>query len=87
MKSTETDAMAAEHQAEMHYEREHAGRVRVQMTWEMEHLLGELSAQEHRERLVERYGDERKFGGYELAHVRTEVIEEADDHGLLQEHE
>lgn len=80
--ATEYDAdcdaseISAENSAELHYEREHAGRVRIQVTIEKEQILGPREPKDIREREIERW-EER---GHDVAHVRTEVLEEADLH-------
>lgn len=67
----------ADFKVEQHYEREHAGRVRIQVALENEQQLGDRDPEDIRERVMERFESEP---GYEVAHVRTEVLEEADDH-------
>lgn len=71
---------SADYQSELHYEREHAGRVRIQVTLEAEQLLGGRDPDDIRESYLER-DDYRPF---EVAHVATEVFEPADDHSDLQ---
>jgi hypothetical protein len=69
----------AEVAAEFHYEREHAGEVKIQITLESTQLLGERDPEQIRKRKMEQFEDE----GYDVAFVRTEVVEEADDHDEL----
>jgi len=71
--------LSADHRAQMHYEREHAGQVEIQVTLERTQLLGGRDP----EAIRERYHDE-DWSGWAVAHVRTEVLEEADDHGVLE---
>lgn len=66
----------ADHDSEMHYEREHAGRIRVQVTLEREYLIGNRETEDVRISELERFEKD----GYEVAHVRSEVLKEADDH-------
>jgi hypothetical protein len=67
----------AESHAELHYERDHAGKVRIQVTLEREQLLGERDPEDIRERVM---NDFEEKSSYDVAFVRTEVLEEADDH-------
>lgn len=67
--------------AEHHYEREHAGRVRVQVTLEKEQLLGGRATEDIRKRLSDEMDGVK---GYSLAYVRTEVLEEPDDHSKAE---
>lgn len=76
-----TSTLDADFAAERHYEREHAGRVRVQVVVEFERMLGGLSPREIREDLLEQWEEEH----HPVAYVRTEVLEEADDHAPLRE--
>jgi len=72
--STERDA---DYHAERHYEKEHAGRIRIQVTLETEELLGEREPREIRERAIDRFEETSR---YDVAFVRTEVLEQSDDH-------
>lgn len=76
----EDDERGSEHRATMHYEKEHAGRVRLLVTIEVEQLLGARSPSDARVHAMERF-DRR---GHDVAFVRSEVIEEADDHSKLE---
>lgn len=69
----------ADWSAEMHYEKEHGGRVRIQVTLETEEILGGRDHKDIRERIL----DEEDFPGYSIAFVATEVVEEADDHSVI----
>lgn len=75
----ERDRLAHEHDAEMHYEREHAGRVRIKVVLETEQLLGGRDpmdvADHHFDRMSE---DDRTPFGYDVAYTVAEVIEESD---------
>lgn len=73
-------------EAEMHYEAEHAGTVRVKVTLECDQLLGardvsEVSDSAHTrwERILE-----EEFQAWDLAYVGAEVVEEPDDHGKVE---
>lgn len=74
----------ADFKAEHHYEREHAGRVRIQVTLESEQRLGPRDPQDIRENVIERFEDTTS---YDVAHARTEVLEEADDHDRINREE
>lgn len=78
------DELDKDFAAEQHYEREHAGRVRIQVTLEKEQMLCERDPREIRERLSE---EMEGVKGFSLAYVRTEVLEDADDHSRVQEDE
>jgi hypothetical protein len=60
----------------IHYEREHAGRVRLQITIEKEVNIGSRDLEDIREHELARWESD----GHDVAHVRSEVLEEADDH-------
>lgn len=66
----------ADYKSERHYEREHAGRVEIQVTLEREQMLGDRDPDDIRERVLA----EEDFGAWAVAHVRTRVLEEPDDH-------
>ena len=70
----------ADYQSDMHYEKEHAGRVEIQVTLEKTQLIGAREVDDIREQQFE-----REFLGWEIAHVRTNVKQEADDHSVLSE--
>lgn len=74
------DELTADHRAEMHYEREHAGKVEVQVTLEKTEQLGGRDPEAIRERVFD-----RPWMGYDVAHVRTKVLDEADDHSVLED--
>jgi hypothetical protein len=74
----------ADFKAEQHYEREHAGKIRIQVTLESEQMLGDRDPKKVRENALERF--ESKVG-YDVAHVRTEVLEESDDHARIDREE
>lgn len=71
------DRQSLEYKAERHYEREHAGRVKVQITIESEFLHMGRDVEELRERHLD---DPPVDDPWEVAHVRTEVTEEPDEH-------
>jgi len=77
------DQIASEEAAELHYERKHGGKVRIQLTFELENCLGDRDPKEIRERYLDEFEDEYHFGGFQLAHVATEITEEPDDHAVL----
>lgn len=79
-----TAGLDADFKAEQHYEREHAGRVRIQVALEQEQMLGDRDPEEIRERVMDRFESEP---GYEVAYVRTEVLDEADDHDRIENRE
>jgi hypothetical protein len=72
--------LRTEHDSAMHYEREHAGRVRVLVTIEHEQLLGDRDPQDVADAMHDRYADD-----FEVAWTRAEVVEPADDHSQLSE--
>lgn len=74
---------AAERSAEQHYEREHAGRVEIQVALTREQMIGSRDTEEIRQRILDEKADD--FGGFEVAFVRTEVLEEASDHSKLED--
>ena len=76
-----TDVLEADRRAHRHYEREHAGEVRIQVTLEKTQRLGDRDPAAIRERLLEGLS----VPGYDVAHARTEVLEPADDHSVLAE--
>lgn len=71
--------LSADHKATMHYEREHAGEIEIQVTLTRKQLLGPRDPKDIRERFLD-----EDFGAWEISHVRTEVLEEADDHSKTQ---
>lgn len=76
--------LSADFRAEQHYEREHAGRVRIQVTLETEQQLGGRDPKEVREHFLERYEESTHI---DVAYVRTEVLEEPSDHRKLENNE
>lgn len=74
------DNIIADHDAEMHYEKQHAGKVRIQVTIEWEELLGSREPADVREMAMERFEDSRG----EVAYARSEILEEASDHSKLE---
>jgi hypothetical protein len=78
---SEGSVITSEFEAEHHYEREHAGRVEIQVTLERTQLLGTRETKDIRKR----YLDETDFTGWDVASVRTRVLKEADDHSVLAE--
>lgn len=64
-----------------HYEREHGGRIRLQVVVEKTQVLGSRSPREVRKQAFERWDDTH----HEVAYIRSEVLEEADDHDALPE--
>ena len=74
------EEMYAEHFAELHYEREHAGKVKVQLTIEKEVQIGPRTPKDVREHYLD---DFEPSPGWDIAHVRTEVVREADNHEVL----
>lgn len=80
----EGDAVSAEYRAEEHYERAHAGLVKVKLTFEAKRLHGDRDMGELRKSIFE---NPPELPGYELSYVGTEVIEEPDDHSVLEEND
>jgi len=74
------DEITADHKYQRHYGKEHAGRVLIQVTLESEQQLGPRDPKDIRENFLERWEEKP---GMDVAHVRTEVLEEADDHSAL----
>lgn len=74
------DEHTADYRAEMHYEREHAGEIEIQVTLTRRQLLGPRDPQDIRERYLD-----DDFGSWEVSHVRTRVLEDADDHSALDD--
>lgn len=64
-----------------HYEQEHAGTVKIQVTLEFEQCIGTRDTTDIRNNFFERWSDK----GHDVAHVRTEVIDEADDHSQTKD--
>ncbi len=64
--------------AEQHYEREHAGKARVQVVLEKEVLIGDRDPHDITDQALENIDDH--VNGYEVAWSRAEVLEESDDH-------
>jgi hypothetical protein len=77
----EPDTLDAEFAAEEHYEREHAGKIQIQITLETQRLIGERTPKEIREQFLERY-EEKTYA--DVAHIRTEILEEPTDHEQLE---
>ncbi|PGF14417.1 hypothetical protein CP556_21385, partial [Natrinema sp. CBA1119] len=76
--------LEADFRSEMHYEREHAGEVRIKVTLETAQLLGDRNPMAVAEHAHERFAD-KTTAGYEVAYACAEVTEEADDHSVLAE--
>lgn len=74
----ERDRLAHEHDAEMHYEREHAGRVRIKVVLETEQLLGERDPMDVADYFHDRFTDSDRPHGFDVAYTVAEVIEESD---------
>jgi hypothetical protein len=72
--------LTADHRATMHYKREHAGKVQVQITLETERLLGDRDPSDIRERYLDEYDPGAAF---DVVHVRTKVLDESDDHSQI----
>jgi len=66
-----------EHDAEMHYEREHAGKVRIKVTLEREQLLGTRDPQDIADAYFEKMQD-KELLGWDVAYSSVEVLEESD---------
>lgn len=79
-----TAELDADFKAEHHYERAHAGRVRIQVTLETEQRLGPRDPKQVRKQAIERFEDTTS---YDVAHARTEVLEAADDHDRINRDE
>lgn len=77
------DVLQADERSERHYDREHAGRIQIQITLETEQQLGGRTPEEVREYYHDEWKD--RVGGLELAHVRTEILEEPSDHSQLSD--
>jgi hypothetical protein len=75
-----TSELDADFRAERHYEKAHAGRVRIQVVLEKEQLQGDREPKQIRERMIERFEEQ----GHDVAYVRTEVLEEPDDHSRIE---
>lgn len=67
----------ADFAAEMHYEREHAGRVRIRVTLEVEQLLGSRDPEEIGSRALDRWQEKTSWTPI---HTQVKVVEDADDH-------
>lgn len=80
----EVSILDSEGKAESHYENEHAGRVEIQVTLNCQFAIGDRSVEDIRTRISERFDDRV---GWEVAHVRSEVLEEPDDHSKLEDRE
>lgn len=74
----------ADFRSEMHYEREHAGEVRIKVTLETTQRLEDQDPAAVAERAHERFA-ERDTGPYEVAYACAEVTEEPNDHSVLEE--
>ena len=70
--------LSADENATYHYEDEHAGRVRIQITLETEQLLGGRDPTDIRQYYLEKYQEKNDI--MDVAHVRTEITEPSDDH-------
>lgn len=71
------DETVLDNKSLMHYEREHAGKVRVSVTLEMEQLHAGRDMEAVRGRILD---NPPEVAPYEVSHVRTEVLEEPSDH-------
>jgi hypothetical protein len=76
------DELDADHRSEQHYEREHAGRVRVRVVLEYERLLGARTPQEVSDAAHEKWADKQPGA---LAFTYAEEIEPADDHERIEQ--
>jgi len=72
-------------QAEQHYEREHAGKARVQVVLEKEVLIGDREPHDLTDQALEQLDD--RVCGYDVAFSRAEVLDEADDHSKVNHDE
>lgn len=77
------DGYDADHRSEMHYEKEHAGHVEIQVTLERTQRIGSRNLDDIREY----YFDEEQFPGWDIAYTRTKVLDEADDHDAVSTRE
>lgn len=75
------DQLTIEGAAEDHYHEEHAGKVKLQMSFAQERPIGDVPVEAYRSDAIEMY--EEEIPGWELQHVRSEVIKEPDDHELV----
>jgi hypothetical protein len=73
---TENGRVIDDSECIIHYEREHAGRVRLQITIEKELLIGDRDLETIRESELKRWEED----GHDVAHVRSEVLQETDEH-------
>lgn len=69
---------------EQHYEREHAGKARVQVVLEKEVLIGDRDSHDLTDAALDQLED--KVRGYEVAYSRAKVLDEADDHSKVNNH-
>lgn len=76
-----SEELSRDFDAERHYEREHGGRIRIQVTLEAEQILGGRDPKDVRKQWMEDYDDSHHI---DVAYVRTEVLEESDNHAVLE---
>ena len=69
-----------EQRATEHYERQHAGRVRVRAVLERDVLLGPRDPHDAADAALERLREREDILGFDVAYTVAEVVEEPDDH-------
>lgn len=69
-----------DHAARSHYEREHAGRVKIRVTLEREQLLGDRDPVEIADRAHDYMAEGDAPPGWDVAYTSAEVLDAADPH-------
>lgn len=80
------DELSLDYKRERHYEREHAGRVKIHVKLETTQLLGDRDLQDISDRYHDKMADKLP-PSMDLSWTAAEEIEPADNHEVLQDNE